>query len=474
MNEISSKPEPHEFERKIDPPLILSLIATGILSFSGVVIETAMNITFPSLMEEFGVDTSLVQWMTTGYLLVLSVMIPLSPFLKRRFPRKPLFILAVFLFMAGALIDLTGRSFSVLLAGRALQGLGTGIALPMMFDIVLEQAPVNRMGTMMGVAVLVVALSPAVGPSFGGAVIHYMGWRMIFAFLLPVLGISMILGICSIRQVYKTEKISFDWPGYLWLALGFSALIFALSAMGDSGRSLWEVLGLFGISAVTFLLFVHHSQKTEFPLIHLEVFRCAPFACSAAVFSIVQFLCLGLGFLIPNYAQLVLEKNALTAGLIMLPGCMIGACLAPMGGRFLDLFGARRPILSGHVFLLLCTLGYAFFYSHMAVWQMVLFYISFAIGQNLTSANSMVNGIRWFPENRKADGNSVCNTLQQLSGAAGTAVVSALVGAARSGPPDRLQVQTQTGSGQAFWLLFLLAAAATVLSWIIFRKTGEK
>lgn len=138
------------FERKIDGPLIFSLIATGLLSFSGVVIETAMNITFPALMEEFGVDTSLVQWMTTGYLLVLSVMIPLSPFLKKRFPRRPLFVLAVLLFMAGAVTDMTGGSFSVLLAGRALQGIGTGIALPMMFDIVLEQAPVSRMGTMMG------------------------------------------------------------------------------------------------------------------------------------------------------------------------------------------------------------------------------------------------------------------------------------------------------------------------------------
>lgn len=462
------------FERKIDGPLIFSLIATGLLSFSGVVIETAMNITFPALMEEFGVDTSLVQWMTTGYLLVLSVMIPLSPFLKKRFPRRPLFVLAVLLFMAGAVTDMTGGSFSVLLAGRVLQGIGTGIALPMMFDIVLEQAPVRRMGTMMGAAVLVVALSPAVGPSFGGAVIHYMGWRMIFAFLLPVLGLSLLLGLCSIRQVCKTEKIPFDWGSYLWLAAGFSAFILALSAMGDSQQSPWTALGLYAVSGAALFLFVRRSLRVPAPFIHLDVFRCGPFAGSAAVFGIVQFLCLGLGFLIPNYAQLVMGQNALTAGLIMLPGCMIGAAMAPVGGRFLDLFGARRPILAGHVFLLLCTLGFALSYRHIEPWQMVLFYISFAVGQNLTGANSMVNGIRQLPENRRGDGNSVCNTLQQLSGAAGTAAAAALVASAQTGGAAMMQEQTQAGSGHAFWLLFVLGVMAMGISWNIFRNTGGK
>ena len=189
----------------------------------------------------------------------------------------------------------------------------------MMFDIVLEQAPVSRMGTMMGAAVLMVALSPAVGPSFGGAVIHYMGWRMIFAFLLPVLGLSLLLGLCSIRQVSKTEKIPFDWGSYLWLAAGFSAFILALSAMGDSQQSPWTALGLYAVSGAALFLFVRRSLRVPAPFIHLDVFRCGPFAGSAAVFGIVQFLCLGLGFLIPNYAQLVMGQNALTAGLIMLP-----------------------------------------------------------------------------------------------------------------------------------------------------------
>jgi MFS family permease len=133
------------------------------MSFSGVVIETAMNVTFPTLMAEFSVGTSTVQWMTTGYLLVLACVIPLSSFLKRRFPTKALFVCAMALFLTGVVVCALAPSFDVLLAGRLVQGVGTGVALPLMFNIVLEQSPLDRMGSMMGVASLITAAAPAVG-----------------------------------------------------------------------------------------------------------------------------------------------------------------------------------------------------------------------------------------------------------------------------------------------------------------------
>ena len=127
----------HE-ERRIDARLILSIVATGIMAFAGVVIETAMNVTFPTLMKEFQVSTSTVQWMTTGYLLVLSIIVPVSAFLKKRFKMKRLFITAGLFFIVGTIIDAIAPSFSILLTGRLLQGVGAGIALPLMFNIVIE------------------------------------------------------------------------------------------------------------------------------------------------------------------------------------------------------------------------------------------------------------------------------------------------------------------------------------------------
>ena len=198
-----------EFERKIDHKLILSIIAAGIMSFSGVVVETAMNVTFPTLMKEFQVGTSTVQWITTGYLLVLSVIIPASSWLKRRFRTKALFLTANLLFIAGTILCAFAPTFALLLLGRLIQGIGTGIALPLMFNIVLEQAPYDKMGSMIGIASLITAIAPAVGPSLGGMLVNLLGWRMIFVVLLPLLILSLFFGLSSIRQVSATEKLAF-------------------------------------------------------------------------------------------------------------------------------------------------------------------------------------------------------------------------------------------------------------------------
>lgn len=167
--------------RVLDARLLLSIIAAGIMSFSGVVVETAMNVTFPTLMHEFNVGTSLVQWITTGYLLVLALIIPTSAYLKRRFATRSLFTAAIGSFLAGTLLAAWSPYFNVLLVGRLLQGIGTGIALPMMFNIILEQVPGERLGFMIGIASLITAMAPAVGPSLGGMIVSYFGWRMILS-----------------------------------------------------------------------------------------------------------------------------------------------------------------------------------------------------------------------------------------------------------------------------------------------------
>ena len=124
-------------EEKISPKVIRAVIAAGMLSFCGVVVETAMNITFPTLMKEFGITTSTVQWMTTIYLLVVASVVPLSAYLKRSFKTKSVFLTANLLFILGVLIDSIAPSFALLLVGRVIQGIGVGIALPLMFNIIL-------------------------------------------------------------------------------------------------------------------------------------------------------------------------------------------------------------------------------------------------------------------------------------------------------------------------------------------------
>lgn len=453
-----------EFERKIDAKLILSIIAAGIMSFSGVVVETAMNVTFPTLMNEFGIGTSTVQWITTGYLLILSIIIPASSWLKRRFTTKQLFVTAITLFLIGTVLAAIAPAFGVLLAGRLIQGVGTGIALPLMFNIVLEQVPYEKMGFMMGVASLITAIAPAVGPSFGGMIVTRFGWRMIFVALLPLLLLSLVFGVTSIRQATETAKLPFQIVDYLLLAVGFACFIFGINRASTSGWLSLPVLALLLVAVLAIALFYRRALREEAPLLRVQVFHILPFTLSVLVLVLIQFICLSMGFLIPNYAQLVSGESAFVAGCLLLPGCILGAVFAPVSGRVLDRFGARLPILLGNASIILSAVCFSLFLKHSSMLMIVLFYVFFAGGQGFSVGTSMTNGLKQLPPELNSDGNAVINTLQQLAGAVGTSVVSTIVASAQAANPEDLALGTQLGTQSSFIVLAVLAVGTICCS----------
>ena len=136
---------------KIPAKVVAAIVATGLMSFCGVIVETAMNVTFPILMREFSITTNQVQWMTSIYLLLVAIIVPLSAILKSSYRTKTLFTVASLFFMGGIIIDALAPSFWLFLVGRAIQGIGTGIALPLMFNIIMEQVSTSRIGFMMGI-----------------------------------------------------------------------------------------------------------------------------------------------------------------------------------------------------------------------------------------------------------------------------------------------------------------------------------
>lgn len=456
MQETEVKP----FERVLDAKLILSVVAAGIMSFSGVTVETAMNVTFPALMEEFNIGTSTVQWMTTSYLLVLAAIVPTSSYLNRRFATKKVFIAAMCFYIAGILCGFTAQSFAMLLMGRILEGIGTGIALPLMLNIITEQAPLELMGTMMGVGSLVTAMAPAVGPSVGGWLAETFGWRAIFAALLPILAVSFVLGIMSIRQSHEVSHEQFDLPGWLALALAFAALVFVVDMGSSLGWLSPTVLALAVAFIVLLVLFIKREQSCSHPLIHLSVFTERCFCLGVIAIVCLQFVVLGLSFLIPNYSQLVMGAGETEAGSILLPGCFVGAIMAPLSGRILDSLGSRKPILTGAAFAFVGVVLFAAFCDNLATGVAIAFYIVFAFGQSLMVGNAITTSLTFLEREVKADGTAVISTLQQLSGAIGTSVSAAIVAAAQAaaqaGTPA-YTAATQAGTQSAYLLLAVIA-----------------
>nr|WP_235043502.1 MFS transporter [Oenococcus oeni] len=165
--------------------LLISIISIGFLSFLGIVVETALNITFPQLTKYFSVPISQVQWLATGYMLVSTSLIPFGSFFLKRFRVVTLFRISCLSFLTGTLIAGFSNSFQLVLLGRLCQGIADGIALPLMFSVILNQVPQKKVGTFIGISSLVIAFVPAVGPIYGGIIQDTLNWHFLFIILVP-------------------------------------------------------------------------------------------------------------------------------------------------------------------------------------------------------------------------------------------------------------------------------------------------
>lgn len=450
-----------------------AVTATGILSFAGIVVETAMNVAFPTLMRDFHVSTSAVQWLTTGYLLVLALVIPTSSFLKRSFKTKSLFVISNLFFILGTVAAMLAPSFAIILLGRLIQGIGTGIALPLMFNIIVEQVPISKTGTVMGFANLIIAIAPAVGPTMGGFIVKMFGWRVIFLVLLPLLVISLILGMTSITQKSAIEHLKFDFISWIILAIAFSSLVFATNQASISGWLDWRVIVLLLVSVLAILGFYKYSKKPHHPLIRTNVLLNWRFDLSTIALMISQFSILGTSFLLPNFAQLSLHQNAFVAGLLLLPGTTLGIFLSLLGGKMYDVLGARKPIMLGFSLYAIATLLFSIFMPKMTIWMIIIFFAIAIMGQAFSSGNTMTSGLHQVEDQFSTDANAVLNTVQQLAGALGTSIVATIV-AEHQRAAHHIAFGTMTGVRTAFCLLFILQLVALLFTFLVTQKPSVK
>lgn len=187
--------------------IYLAIISLALLTFIGILNETSMNVTYPELSREFGVSLDMVQWITTGYLLMVTITMGTTAYLLRQFAARKLQLVAVSAFIIGDLMCALTGNFAVLLVGRLIQAVATGLSTPILFHIIFTEIPRERLGAMTGFAGMVISFAPALGPTYGGWISAVSSWRMIFWLLLPFVLVSLVLGQLYIRnQPIGNEK----------------------------------------------------------------------------------------------------------------------------------------------------------------------------------------------------------------------------------------------------------------------------
>ena len=447
-------------------------------AFVMVLNETVMGVALPPLMREFGVTASAGQWLTTVYMLVMAVLIPMSGFLLQRFTPRTIFVAALGLFTLGTATAAFASAFGLLVVARVAQAAGTAVIMPLLSTTILTRIPEGRRGRMMGLIAIVMSAAPALGPTFSGMLITAFGWRSVFVAVLPIAVVVLVVGGLLIGRGESGRAVKFDVLSALLSVVAFGGLVYGLGSLGqavDGGVPVPPAApiaaGLIGLA-----LFVWRQlalQRRGVAFLDLRPFRERPFWVGIVLISVVMLSMFGSLILLPIYMQNVLGLSPLTTGLVVLPGGLLMGLAAPFVGAMFDKVGARPLVIPGAVvvtiaLLLLTQLGVS-----SPVWLVVVALIVLNLGIALMMTPLMTSSLGALRPELYSHGSAIFSTVQQLAGAVGTALFVTLMSlGSAAGAAAGLGTVESTAQGihSAFVVAAVTSLGALVLAFFVPRK----
>lgn len=444
--------------------------------------NTLLNVALPSIMDEFSVQPAIVQWLTNGYMLVSGILIPASAFLIIRFTNRQIFFWAMSLFTIGTALAAFAPSFGFLIAGRMVQAAGSGLMMPLLMNVMLVAFPIERRGTAMGFFGLIMFAAPAIGPTLSGWIVQNYSWRTLFEMILPFAIIILVFAIFKLKNITPNEKIKIDIISLILSTIAFSSLLFGFSSAGDKGWSNPIVYGTIIVGVVVLTAFTIRQLRLEDPMLEFRIFKYSMFRLSAIIMVVVSASMFSAMILIPIYVQIVRGISPFHAGLLMLPGAILMSIMSPITGRLFDKYGGKALAIIG----LTITVVTTYLLSELSL-SSGFFYIMFIftvrmLGMSLVMMPVMTNGLNQLPMSKNPHGTAINNTLQQISGAIGTAVLVTVMNGRMTASSNNLlssggqyseaeivQIAMLDGINFAFFISTLIAAVALFLAFFIRR-----
>ncbi len=413
-------------------PVIISLI---IGAFFAILNETLLNIALTTLMKEFSISTATVQWMATGFMLVMGILTPVSALMLQSFTTRKMFMGTMTVFTIGTVICAMAPTFPILLAGRLLQAVGTGFLIPIIFNTFLLIFPPERRGAVMGTVGLVIMFAPAIGPTLSGIIVEHLGWRYLFITVIPFALFSIAFAFKYLQNVGEVTKPKVDVLSILLSTLGFGGVVLGFSFAGEGDASFLEpkVLLPIVIGAVSLVLFTIRQLKLEEPMLDVRVFKYPMFTLAVVLFIIIIMSMFSSEIILPMYMQGPLALSAAAAGLVLLPGSLLNGLMSPVMGKLFDKFGPRKLMIPA-TFLLT---GVMFVLSRVGIdtpiWVIIACYIVLMLSVAAIMMPAQTNGLNQLPKRLYPHGTAIMNTLQPVSGAIGVSVfISIMTGRRQS------------------------------------------
>ncbi len=399
-----------------------------IASFVVVLNETIMNVALPTLIKEFQVTAGVAQWLTTAFMLTMAVVIPITGFLMQRLSSRAVFFVAMGTFTVGTLLAAAAPTFGLLLVARVVQAVGTAIMIPLLFTTVMTLIPAERRGAVMGSISIVIAVAPALGPTVSGLILQSMSWRFMFIFVLPFSIAALIYGVRTLVNFSEPRRLSLDLVSLPLSAVGFGGLVYALSRLGESSAGLSDPLVSIplALSVLSLLLFVWRQQvlqRRDMPLLDLRALRYPMFTLGVVLIMLLAVVFFGGAILLPLYLQEVRGLSTLQTGFLVLPGGVLMGVLAPAIGRLYDRHGPAPLAVPGAILLTLSLWSFSRITAETGTPVLLALHLVMSVGLALTFTPLFTAATSPLPARLYSHGSAIMNTLQQVAGAAGTALL---------------------------------------------------
>lgn len=462
-------------------PIVAALI---IGAFVAILNETLLNIAFPDLMADFKITESTVQWLATAYMLVVGMLVPVTALLQQWFTTRQMFIGAMVMFLAGTVISAFAPEFGVLLAGRVVQALGTGLMMPVMMNVILIIFPPEKRGGAMGMIGLVIMTAPVIGPTLSGLIVEHLSWRWLFYLVIPLAVFSVAFAWAFLRNVTTITKPRVDVLSILLSCVGFGGIVYGFSSAGERGS--WTdpvVVWCLVAGGISLVLFVIRQLVVKEPIMNLRAFKYPMFSLVTVLMLVMMMSLFSTMIMLPLFMQQVLLLTAFASGLALMPGGIINGLMAPVSGVLFDKFGPRVLVIPGIV--LMCVAIYLFM-GIEADWtqgRIIFIHVIMMIGISLVMMPAQTTGLNQLPRSLYAHGTAILNTLQQVAGAIGVALfISIMSSGAKeymktsedpTSPAEMIQSMV-AGLHNAFFVGLCLAVLALVISLFIKRTHAPK